>query len=239
MKTIRIFDENKPIPKYLQKHEKVHEIVMLLLTFVVMPIVSILIVTLTASSVGLRVVETTVSMLAWFNGKLPEVYVWGTLNLALYVYLLKLNLDAEQYSKAMKVLFFVATGLAITILLVGLSLPFTKEPSIFHSLHNTFAIVGFAFVAGILVVLCLTTFFRNVKQGLIINALICFFIITGVFSIPQINSPTSDSFITAGAQMYVFAMMHVILALNFFFAKFLPNKAEEVKDEEESHPCER
>ena len=226
---MKMIDANKPIPNYLQKHRKVHEIVMLLLTFVLMPIVSILIVTLTASSVGLRVVETTVSMLAWFNGKLPEIYVWGALNLALYVYLLKLNLDAQQYSKFMKILFYVATGLAMAILLVGLSLPFTEEPSITHSLHNTFAIIGFSMTAGILIVFCATSFWRNFKQGIIINAMICFFVISGVFAIPQVNAPESKSFVTAAAQMYIFSMMHVIMALNYWFAKFLPNERESKK----------
>lgn len=124
----KLFDYDKPLPKYLREHGKLHEILMMMLTFVVVPIVSILIVTLTAGSVGLRVVQTTVSMLAWFNGKLAEVYVWGFINLALYAYLLVLNLDGERYSKPVKIAFYVVFGLSVVILMTGLSIaPFAAK----------------------------------------------------------------------------------------------------------------
>ena len=61
---MKMFETDKNLPSYLQKHGKLHEIVMMLLPFVIVPIASILIITLTCKSVGLRVVQTTVSMLA-------------------------------------------------------------------------------------------------------------------------------------------------------------------------------
>lgn len=221
---MKLFDKNMPLPKYLAKHGKVHEIVMLLLTFVVMPIVSILLVTLTCQSVGLRVVQATVSMLAWYNGKFAEVIVWGALNIALFVYLVVLNLDSQRYSKAVKIMFYVACGLSTTLLIVGLSLKLSNGYDIMHVLHNAFATTGFCMTVIVLIALVATTWRRNITQAIIMTALTCFFIITGIFAIPQVNSPDSDAFITAAAQMYIFAMEHVILAVNYWLAKLTPNK---------------
>lgn len=221
---MKLFDCGKPIPAYLEKHGKLHGILMMLLAFVIMPITSILIVTLTCQSVGLRVVQTTVSMLAWFNGKFAEVYIWGLLNIALYCYLLKLNLDSQQYSKQAKIAFYVLFAAGVVILLTGLSLEFTDEPSLQHTLHNTFAIIGFVMIVVIAMLLIITAFWRDKTQAAIMTAFLCFFVISGVFSIPQINSPDSGAFITAATQMYIFAMLHVILALNCCIAKIIPTK---------------
>ena len=217
-----LFDYSKPVPRYLQKHGKIHTFVMMLLTFVVMPITSILIITLTSQSVGLRVVQTTVSMLAWFNGKLAEVYVWGILNVALYCYLLVLNLDSQQYSKKAKIIAYVFFGLGVLTLLVGMSIEFTEEHTLRHTIHNDLAITGFVLIVALLLAIVATTFWRNSKQAFIMTAFMCFFVITGVFSIPQINAPDSRAFITSATQMYVFAMIHVLLALNYCLAKILP-----------------
>ena len=223
---MKLFDYSKPIPAYLQKHGKVHGAVMMLLSFVIMPIISILIITLTCRGVGLRVVQATVSMLAWFDGKFAEVFAWGILNLALYCYLLKLNLDSQQYSKPAKISLYALFGVSVIVLLLGLSMKLTDEPSLTHTLHNTFAIIGFVLTVVVLMLFIATTFWRNKTQAAIMTAFMCFFIISGVFSIPQINSPDSGAFITAATQMYVFAMIHVILALNYCIAKLLPPKSQ-------------
>ncbi len=223
-KKFDLFDYSKPLPKYLEKHGKLHGILMMLLTFVVVPIVSILIVTLTAGSVGLRVVQTTVSMLAWFNGKLAEVYIWGLINMALYAYLLVLNLDSQRYAKPAKIAFYVLFGLSAVILLTGLSLRFTEEHTLSHILHNDLAITGFVLAVVLLIAFIITQFWRNLTQAVIMTAFLCFFVITGVFSIPQVNSPDADAIITAASQMYIFAMMHVLFALNYCLAKILPAK---------------
>ena len=118
---MKLFAPEDSLPKYLEKHGKAHELAMLLLTFVIVPIASILIVTLACQSVGLRVVQTTVSMLAWFNGKLAEVYIWGLINIALYAYLLVLNLDVEKYAKRAKIAFYSVFGFSVVILLTGLN----------------------------------------------------------------------------------------------------------------------
>ncbi len=219
---MKMFDYSKPLPMYLEKHGKLHGILMMLLTFVLMPITSILIVTLTCKSVGLRVVQTTVSMLVWFNGKFAEVYVWGILNLALYFYLLKLNLDSQQYSKPAKTFFYTMFATSVVVLLTGLSLEFTDGPSLKHTLHNAFAIIGFSMSVALLLLFVVTTFWRNKTQAAIMAAFMCFFVISGVFSIPQVNAPDSRAFITAATQMYVFAMIHILFALNYCLAKTLP-----------------
>ena len=228
---MKLFDPEKKLPSYLEKHGKIHEIVMMLLAFIIVPIVSILIITLTSQSVGLRVVQTTVSMLAWFNGKLAEVYIWGIINIALYAYLLVLNLDAERYAKPVKIAFYVAFGLSVVILLTGLSIRFTEEKTLEHTLHNSFAIIGFVLAVVVFIVFVITQFWRNRTQAIIMTAFLCFFVITGVFSIPQVNSPDADAIITAASQMYVFAMIHVLFALNYCLAKILPPAPVKAKPE--------
>lgn len=231
---MKLFAANSELPAYLKKHGKAHEIAMLLLTFVIVPIASILIITLTCQSVGLRVVQTTVSMLAWFNGKLAQVYIWGVINIALYAYLLVLNLDFERYSKPVKIAFYAVFGFSVVILLTGLSIRFTEEHTLEHSLHNSFAIIGFVLTVLVFIAVVITQFWRNRTQAIIMTAFLCFFIITGVFSIPQVNSPDADAFITAASQMYVFSMMHVLYALNFLLAKILPAEFDKPKPEEQA-----
>ena len=219
---MKIFDTSRPLPKYLQMHSKIHEIIMFVLTFIVVPIASILVITHACTSVGLRVVQTTASKLAWHNGKFPEVYVWGIMNVALYTYLFIINLDSHQYSKPAKITFYVILGIAAGLLLGGFCVPLPLEYAEniqLHKLHNNLVTAGFSLFVAVQGLMCITTFFRNIKQALIFAGWTCFFIATGVWAIPQVNAPDSHAFITVSIQMYVFAMMEIYFFLNYCFGK--------------------
>ena len=146
----------------------------------------------------------------------------------LFGYLLKLNMDTGKYSKRSKAFFYTLTILSCAIILVGISVPFINDDSYTHfvmrKVHNVFATVGFVMFVVILIALTVTAFFRNKLHALIMSGLMAFLISTGIFSVVCVNSPEKATFITAAAQMYIFAMLHVILSANYFLIKFLPNE---------------
>lgn len=224
---MKIFNREVAIPSYIDKHQKAHEIAMLLLTFVIVPLASILLITLACNTVvDLRPINTSVSTLMWYQKKFAEVGIWGVINLALYIYLLKVNLDAQQYSKPAKIIFYVLFGLSAVLLIGGISVPLPEnylENKLIHTIHNDLVTTGFVLLIFVTVVFIVSTPFRNGKQGMIMIALLVFFIMTLGWAIPSVNQPHAHVFITAATQMYILAMMHIMFTLNYFFAKLMPN----------------
>lgn len=221
---MKIFDIDAEMPKYLMAHKKTHDILAVVLTLIVAPILSAAII----AGSGANLVTTSISKLGWQNGMLPVVYLWGAYNFALFIYLLKLALDEGQYAKNMKALFYVLTVASCVILLVGISIPFISDEIPQHVLmrkiHNVFATVGFSMFVIVLIALTATTLFRNKMQTLISAGLLAFLIISGIFAVLCVNSPEKATFITAAAQLYIFAMLHILLACQYFLNTFLPNE---------------
>lgn len=221
---MKVFDLDKPVPNYLIKHEKTHTALALALSLIAAPILSALMI----ATKGVNLVTTSISKLGWQNDMLPVVYLWGLYNLALFAYLLKITLDKGQYSKRSKILFYSLTAAGCVILLVGISIPFISDEIYQHyvmrKVHNAFATVGFVLFVVILIALTVTTFFRNRLQAYISAGLMCFLIITGIFSVLCVNSPEKATFITAASQMYIFSMLHVILACQYIMNGLLPNE---------------
>ena len=96
-----------------------------------------------------------------------------------------------------------------------------------RKVHNTFATLGFVMLVIVLIALTVMTFFRNKKQALIGSCAMAFLIITGIFAVLKVNAPQSGTFITATAQLYIFAILEVLLALQYFLNQFLSAKSEE------------
>lgn len=221
---MKVFDNNTVIPKYYDNHKNTHTLLVILFSFVVAPILSIVMFAFS----GINLVTTSISKIGWQNNLLPVVYIWGLYNLVLFGYLLKLNMDTGKYSKRSRTFFYALTILSCAIILVGISVPFINDDTHIHfvmrKIHNVFATVGFVMFVVVLIALTVTAFFRNKLHALIISGLMAFLIITGIFAVVCVNSPEKATFITAAVQMYIFAMLHVILAANYFLIKFLPNE---------------
>lgn len=219
---MKIFDIDTDTPQYLLKHGKTHTVLVLLFSFVLAPILSALMI----ATGGINLVTTSISKMGWQQNMLPVVYFWGLYNLALFVYLLKLALDTGKYSKPCKTVFYVLTALSCVILLVGISIPFITDEIPQHMLmrkiHNGFATTGFVCFVVLLIALTATTFLRNRLHAFISAGLLSFFIITGLFAVLCVNSPEKATFITAATQMYIFSMLHVLLACQYLLNKFLP-----------------
>ena len=220
---MKLFDVETPKPKYLLAHKKVHSILAVVLSLVVAPILSVAII----AGSGANLVTTSISKIGWQNDWLPAVYMWGLYNLALFFYLLKLVLDEGQYSKKIKIAFYTLTALSCVILLVGISVPFITDEIPQHMLmrkiHNVFATIGFAMFVIVIIALTCTTLLRNKTQALISVGMLAFLIISGLFAVLCVNSPERATFITASAQMYIFSMLHILLACQYFLNTFLSN----------------
>lgn len=219
---MKLFDGDATLPKYYVNHKKLHDALLPLLSLIVCPIISILM--FACSDANL--VSTSISKLGWQNNMLAVVYIWGIVNIALIGYGLKLVLDTGSYSKTAKTMLYTLMGLGCVIILVGISVPFISDDSYQHfvmrKIHNVFATVGFVMFVVTLITLTAMTFARNKLQAFIGSAAIGFLIITGIFAVVEVNSPERITFITASAQMYIFAMLHVLLCVQFFLNKFLP-----------------
>lgn len=227
---MKIFDYTVAVPSYIEKRGKIHEIIMLLLTFVVVPLISILTITLPCLSVDLTVVQTTASQLMWFHGKFAEMAIWGVVNFGLYAYLLKLNLDAQQYSKPAKIIIYTLFALGVVTSVAGVSIPFPRNYSdnpLLHQAHNILVTFGFVMLVFVCLLFSLSTWARNVKQGAMMTSVMTFLLMTMIWAIPQVNDPAAHTFVTVATQMYVLAMLHITYTLNYFFAKLLKNKAME------------
>ncbi len=207
-------------PQWLDKNLRAHQIATLLLTFVIVPIYSILLVVLTLKFLpggGLRTVQTSLSKLGWEHNHLEVPYLWGIVNLALYIYLLVLALNSCGFNKRAKQTLIGLTGASSVIMIVGVSIPFLPgdENYVPRLFHNILATTGFCLFAIVTIAMCVLLLLRNLKQGIGASALMAFIIITGVYSIPQVNSPDSNAFVTAAAQLYIFMMLEALLALIF------------------------
>ena len=220
---MKLFDSDATLPKYYENHKNVHDILVPILTLIVSPIISILM----FATGDANLVSISISKLGWQYDMLAVVYIWGLINLSIICYILKLSLDNGKYSKASKILLYSIFGLGCAILLVGLSVPFISDDVPQHILmrkvHNTFATLGFVMLVILLIAITAMTFPRNKKQALIGSCAMAFLIITGIFAVLKVNAPQSGTFITAAAQLYIFAMLEVLLALQYFLNQFLPN----------------
>lgn len=227
---MKIFDTTLTQPAYLAKHKNTHYILAIVFSMCVAPILSAVMI----ASGGNNLVSTSISKLGWQNNMLPVVYLWGLYNIALFVYLLKLTLDAGQYTKRSKIFFYGVTIASCVLLVIGISIPFISDEIYQHwvmrKIHNVFATTGFVLFVVVLIALTVTAFFRNKMQAIISAGLMVFLIITGVFSILCVNTPEKATFITAASQMYIFSMLHIILTCQFFMNCLLPNEKACTKD---------
>ncbi len=224
---MKVYEITQKLPDYFAKHTRLHDILVPILTLIVCPILSIILI----ASGGYNLVTTSISKIGWQNGLLPAVYVWGLINIAAVVYLLKLVLDIGKYSKSGKAIVYSIFALGCIFLFVGISVPFINDELYSHfvmrKIHNTFATVGFVMFVVMLIAITAMTFFRNRMQALIGSCAIAFLIITGIFAVLCVNSPEKATFITAAAQMYIFAAFHVLLCMQYFLTRFLPHESYE------------
>lgn len=221
-KMLTIFDENAD--KTIKK-QKLQETIMLLLTFVVVPIASILI-TLAASD---RPVSTSMSRIAWVDKQFFLVLLWGFLNMANYIYSMILVVKIGGYSKGWKKFFIISASVAAAVMTIGLSIPaYYSETDLklqqMRTAHVVISGAGFFYYVAEVCFLALTLFKRNRDQFLLSVGMASFIIIGGIYSLVFVNDPTGYCFCSTITQLFLFGTSNFFLAVQYYLMKVFPKK---------------
>lgn len=208
------------------------EVALLLTTFVLVPIISIVIVT----SGEQRAIYNSISRLAWPEGKLALVFLWGIINMGNYAFALKLALDAGGYTKKWKRMFAVMTALCALFISVGICFPAypEQEPKLImlRTVHSALCIIGLAGFFITIIVLTATLYKRNKRQFALSLSMLLFIFIGGIFSILEVNDSTSYCLTSSVAQIFMFGMFNAMLTIEYFLMTVFPNEALEESDKE-------
>ena len=206
------------------KNRKAKEIALILFTFIVVPIVSVLIICSGKQSA----LYNSLSRLAWPEGLLWLVYIWGIFNMGNFFFAMKMALDDGGYTKKWHKLFFALFGVSAFLLTAGVSIPaYVDRGPVYEAMrtaHTAISTVGFFGFYFIEIFLILTTVKRNNKQFLIGMALVGFTLILGVFSLTSIFDPSSYCVVSAPAQMILFMLYNIGVTYLYTSMSFFKNE---------------
>ena len=211
------------------KNRSVHDVITLMLTFVIIPIYSCLITHTGEWTGGNRAAYNSLSALAHVDGQLLWVVIWGLLNSGAFVYLITLNGYDSGLNKYIRTFFIIVSIIALLLLTSASIFPYnhgTSEIDIRNkNLHNTFAHWGFGMTVVEYCVFSLFLFFRNRKQFQIAFFGLLFVMILSIYVVFEANekeiSPTDISSI---AQVIIFLLFNAYLTLIY-----ISNRLFEVK----------
>ncbi len=202
-------------PKEIE-NQKIKELALLLYSFVLVPIISILVI----SSGEASALYNSLSRIAWPENLLWLVLLWGAIDFGCFFFALKMTLDSAQYSKKWQILFYAMTIASCVLLIVGISIPAYNEPDpyvqMLRSIHTGFATVGIAGFLFVLIGMVITLYKRNLRQFYLSLAMVCFLIVSGVFALVCVSDPSSYCHVSAPAQIYIFSMYNIIMTINYF-----------------------
>ena len=202
-------------PKVI-KNQKVQELILFIYSFIVVPIISILVI----NSGEQSALYNSLSRLAWPENLLWLVLIWGLIDFTCFFYALKMTLDSACYTKKWQNLFYGLTIVSCLLLIIGISIPAYNEPDPFvqtlRSIHTGFATVGIAGFLFVLIIMTITIYKRNERQFYLSLGIVCFIIISGVFALVKVSDPSSYCHVSAPAQIYIFSMYNIAMTINYF-----------------------
>lgn len=206
------------------KKQNVHEVILPLITFILVPLISII----TTFAGADRPIYTSYSRIAWVDGYFPLILFVGGINMFAFLYGLILVLKIGGYSKNWKKLFISISSIAILFLTVGLSIPAYYEPddkylTMLRSMHTGFATPGFFGYLIVLIIFTITLFFRNTAQAWLNVFALCFMCMAAAYAIFEVNDEESYCVTSSIAQIFVFSLYNVNITINYFLMKFMPN----------------
>jgi len=206
------------------KKEKLHNFLLPLLSFILIPLISIL----TTFAGADRPVFTSYSRIAWVDGYFPLILFVGALNMFTFLYGLILVLKIGGYTKNWKKLLITISSFAILLLTTGLSIPAYYEPNdeyltMLRSMHTGFATPGFFGYLFVLIIFTITLFFRNSTQAWINVFGLCFMCMAAAYAIFEVNDENSYCVTSSISQIFVFALYNINITINYFLMKFIPN----------------
>ena len=222
---LNIFDKNADTAV---KNQSLQEKIMLVLTFIVVPVASILI-TLVASD---RPVSTSMSRIAWVDKKFVFVLLWGLLNMGNYIYSMVLTVKKGGYSKGWKKFFIVSASVAAAIMTIGLSIPaYYSETDVklqqMRTAHVIISGAGFFYYVAEVFFVALTLLWRNKNQFFLSIGMACFIAIGGIFSLIYVNDPTGYCFCSTATQLFLFGASNFFLAVQYFLMRYFPMESNE------------
>lgn len=219
---MKVFDNTIQIPTYLKKHQKAHEISLILSVFVLVPILSVVI----ATRGDMRAVNKSLSWLAYRENNLALVYFWGIANITAFFYALRLTVDAGCYTKRWRKFLFSLAIISCVILTIGISVPYLDGERdevykyfVMRKIHNTMSTIGLVMFFITLIAVLLSTYFRNKRQFALSMGMLGFIFISSITAITQANVVPGPCFVSSVAQIYMFSVFSVALAIEYFLMR--------------------
>ena len=225
---MKIFDDKASVSI---KSQKIKEIILLISTFVVVPLFSML-VTLVREE---RPVSTSMSRIAWVDKDFVLVALWGLFNMANYIYALCLVVKSGGYNDKWKKFFIISAAFAALCMTVGLSIPaYYSETDIkliqMRTAHVVISGAGLFYYVAECCLLALTLIKRN-KRQFMLSVGICLLMIFGVlFALLYVNDPTGYCFCSTVTQLFLFGVCNVFMTIQYYFmTQFKPEKEDSEK----------
>ncbi len=198
------------------KNQKKKEYVLILLTTVIVPICSVLIICSGKESA----LYNSLSRLAWPENLLWLIYIWGALNMGNFAFSTKMTLDAGGYTKKWSQAIVGMVIASCLLMIVGISIPSYLDPNpklvAMRSAHTAISTMGFFGFLIAIIVITFTTIKRNVRQFAILLGNLCFTLVLGVFFLVKVSDPSSYCHVSAPAQILVFGLYNFGMMLSYF-----------------------
>lgn len=227
MDFLRMFDHNAKIPAFISKHQKLFDMLLTICCCIVMPVVSAVIATRGEE----RAIYKSLSYLAYTEGHMAIVYIWGLCFFAVFFFALTLILNTGCYSKAWKAVFLVFASISAVIMLAGISVPWlhvdgenAPKYDMLRKVHNIVSSLGFVLVFLTTAFLFLSTFARNTKQGVFSLGAVIYLLITAIVSMKEANIVPGPCGVSSIAQIYICCSILFLMLLQYVFMRVMPNE---------------
>ena len=194
---LNIFDLNNELPLSISKHQKLYELMLMIYSCIIMPALSAIVATRGED----RAIYKSLSHLAYTEGHMALIYLWGLCFFIGYFFALTLILYLGGYTKKWKMVFYSLAAISTVVLVTGLSVPWlhvegelAPKYDRLRVIHNNLSALGFILVIATTIILFLSTLFRNYRQGLISLGIVGYLFITSFVAIKEAKySPRSVS----------------------------------------------
>lgn len=222
---LKIFDLNNELPLSISKHQKLYEIMLMIYSCIIMPALSAIVATRGED----RAIYKSLSYLAYTEGHMALIYLWGLCFFIGYFFALTLILYSGGYTKKWKIVFYSLAAISTLVIVTGLSVPWLhvegelapKYDSL-RQIHNNLSALGFILVVATTILLFLSTFFRNYRQGLISLGIVGYLFITSFVAIKEANIVPGPCPVSAIAQIYIFSTILFVMFLQYAFMRTMP-----------------
>lgn len=222
---LKIFDLNNELPLSISKHQKLYEIMLMIYSCIIMPALSAIVATRGED----RAIYKSLSYLAYTEGHMALIYLWGLCFFIGYFFALTLILYSGGYTKKWKIVFYSLAAISTLVIVTGLSVPWlhvegelAPKYDRLRQIHNNLSALGFILVVATTILLFLSTFFRNYRQGLISLGIVGYLFITSFVAIKEANIVPGPCPVSAIAQIYIFSTILFVMFLQYAFMRTMP-----------------